>query len=214
MRSVFDFIVTPVENRYDNEINLNGNKLIVNSSIENFKLISRRAIVLSTPSAYSTSIQKGDEVIIHHNVFQKGDEVIIHHNVFRRYYNHQGKEVDSSKTLDDNKYLCQLDQIYLYRNIHQWKPVGEHCFVIPIKNTDQWSQEPEEKNKGIVKIGNKTLKTLGINEGDLVGFKSNREFEFIVNKQRLYCMQSNDILVKYEFKGNEEEYNPSWAKSS
>ena len=34
---------------------------------------------------------------------------------------------------------------------------------------------------------------LGINEGDLVGFKSNREFEFIINKQRLYCMQSNDI---------------------
>jgi co-chaperonin GroES (HSP10) len=85
---------------------------------------------------------------------------------------------------------------------------------MPIKNTDNWSQEPEVKNKGIVKIGNKTLKTLGINEGDLVGFKSNREFEFIINKQRLYCMQSNDILVKYEFKGNEEEYNPSWAKSS
>jgi hypothetical protein len=77
MRSVFDFIVTPVESRYDNEINLKGKKLIVNSSIENFKLISRRAIVLSTPSAFSTSIQKGDEVIIHHNVF-------------RRYYNHQG----------------------------------------------------------------------------------------------------------------------------
>jgi co-chaperonin GroES (HSP10) len=126
----------------------------------------------------------------------------------------KGKEVDSSKTLDDNKYLCQLDQIYLYKRKTKWKPLGEHCFVMPIKNVDQWSQEPEEKNKGIVKITNKTLKTLGINKGDLVGFKSNREFEFIVNKQRLYCMQSNDILVKYEFKGNEEEYNPSWAKSS
>ena len=201
MRSVFDFIVTPVESRYDNEVDINGDKLIVNSSIENFKLISRKAIVLSTPSAYSTPIEEGDEVIIHHNVF-------------RRYYNHQGKEVDSSKTLNDNQYLCQLDQIYLYKNIYQWKPLGEHCFIMPIKNTDDWSQEVEVKNKGIVKIGNKTLKTLGINEGDLVGFKSNREFEFVINKQRLYCMQSNDILVKYEFKGNEEEYNPSWAKSS
>jgi hypothetical protein len=27
-------------------------------------------------------------------------------------------------------------------------------------------------------------------------------------------MQSNDILIKYEHKGNETEYNPSWAKSS
>jgi hypothetical protein len=27
-------------------------------------------------------------------------------------------------------------------------------------------------------------------------------------------MQSNDILIKYENKGNETEYNPSWANSS
>jgi hypothetical protein len=59
MRSVFDFIVTPVESRYDNEVDINGNKLIVNSSIENFKLISRKAIVISTPSAYSTPIEEG-----------------------------------------------------------------------------------------------------------------------------------------------------------
>jgi len=26
-------------------------------------------------------------------------------------------------------------------------------------------------------------------------------------------MQSNDIVIKYEFQGNEVEYNPSWAKS-
>jgi uncharacterized protein YneR len=51
-------------------------------------------------------------------------------------------------------------------------------------------------------------------EGDLVGFKSNREFEFIVDDQRLYCMESNDILLKYDKQGDEVEYNPSWAKSS
>ncbi len=45
-------------------------------------------------------------------------------------------------------------------------------------------------------------------------FKSNREFEFVVDNELLYCMQSNDILIKYENKGNETEYNPSWAKSS
>ena len=201
MRSVFDFIVTPIESRYDNEINLDGDKLIVNSSIENFKLINRKAVVLTTPTAFETPIQEGDEVIIHHNVF-------------RRYYNLKGKAVDSSKTFDDNKYFCQYDQIYLYKRMVKWIAVGERCFIMPIKNKDDWSLEKEQKNKGIVKIGNKTLESLGIYEGDLVGFKSNREFEFIIDKQRLYCMQSNDILVKYEFKGNEEEYNPSWAKSS
>jgi len=201
MRSVFDFIVIPDGKRYNNEINIDGNKLIVNSSIENFKLINRKAVVLTTPTAFDTPIQEGDEVITHHNVF-------------RRYYNLKGEAVDSSKTFDDNKYFCQYDQIYLYKRIFKWMSVGERCFIMPIKNNNKWSKEPEQKNKGIVKIGNKTLESLGIYEGDLVGFKSNREFEFIIDKQRLYCMQSNDILVKYEFKGNEEEYNPSWAESS
>lgn len=201
MRSVFDFIIIPDGKRYNNEIDLNGDKLIVNSSIENFKLINRKAVVIATPTALATPIQEGDEVIVHHNIF-------------RRYYNQKGKEVDSSRTFDDNKYLCQYDQIYLYKRMVKWISVGERCFIMPIKNKDDWSLEPEQKNKGIVKIGNKTLESLGINEGDLVGFKSNREFEFIVDKQRLYCMESNDILVKYEFKGDEEEYNPSWAKSS
>jgi hypothetical protein len=26
-------------------------------------------------------------------------------------------------------------------------------------------------------------------------------------------MKSNDIVIKYEYKGNEEEYNPGWAHS-
>jgi hypothetical protein len=38
--------------------------------------------------------------------------------------------------------------------------------------------------------------------------------EFIVDKKRIYCMKSNDIVIKYEYKGNEEEYNPSWASSN
>ena len=74
--------------------------------------------------------------------------------------------------------------------------------------------DKERKNIGVLKIGNKSLESLGISEGDLVGFRPNREFEFIVDDQRLYCMESNDILLKYEYKGDEEEYNPSWAKSS
>ncbi len=85
---------------------------------------------------------------------------------------------------------------------------------MPIKNNDPFSMDKERKHIGVLKIGNKSLEALGISEGDLIGFKPNREFEFIVDDQRLYCMESNDILLKYEYKGNEEEYNPSWAKSS
>ena len=45
-------------------------------------------------------------------------------------------------------------------------------------------------------------------------FKLIRKFDFIIDDQRLYCMKSNDIVIKYEYQGNEVENNPSWAKSS
>ena len=201
MRSVFDFIVKPVEGRYDNEIKVGDKKLMLNSSIESFKFVSRKAEVVYVPIAFKSSI----------NV---GDTVIIHHNVFRRYYNQKGEAVDSSKLFKENLYFCQPDQIYLYKRDNQWNPVGTRCFVMPIKNNDTFSMDKERKNIGVLKIGNKSLESLGISEGDLVGFRPNREFEFIVDDQRLYCMESNDILLKYEYKGDEEEYNPSWAKSS
>ena len=201
MRSVFDFIVKPVEGRYDNEIKVGDKKLMLNSSIESFKFISRKAEVVYVPIAFKSSI----------NV---GDTVIIHHNVFRRYYNQKGEAVDSSKLFKENLYFCQPDQIYLYKRDNQWNPVGTRCFVMPIKNNDTFSIDKERKNIGVLKIGNKSLESLGISEGDLIGFRPNREFEFIVDDQRLYCMESNDILLKYEYKGDEEEYNPSWAKSS
>ena len=201
MRSVFDFIVKPVEGRYDNEIKVGDKKLMLNSSIESFKFISRKAEVVYVPIAFKSSI----------NV---GDTIIIHHNVFRRYYNQKGEAVDSSKLFKENLYFCQPDQIYLYKSNDQWNPVGARCFVMPIKNNDTFSIDKERKNIGVLKIGNKSLESLGISEGDLVGFRPNREFEFIVDDQRLYCMESNDILLKYEYKGDEEEYNPSWAKSS
>ena len=54
---------------------------------------------------------------------------------------------------------------------------------------------------------------LGISEGDLVGYKPYGEFDFLVDGKRLYCMKSNDIVIKYERQGNEKEYNPSWAQS-
>ena len=49
---------------------------------------------------------------------------------------------------------------------------------------------------------------------DLVGFRPSSEYEFIVDNERLYRVLSNFITIKYEYQGDEETYNPSWAQSS
>ena len=53
-----------------------------------------------------------------------------------------------------------------------------------------------------------------VNVNELIGFTPNSEYEFIVDGERLYRVLSKFITIKYEYQGDEEEYNPSWAKSS
>ena len=76
----------------------------------------------------------------------------------------------------------------------------------PIKDNSQLSAETEKPLVGIVKYSDGTV---DVNE--LVGFRPSSEFEFIIDGQRMYRVLSNFITIKYEYQGDEEEYNPSWA---
>jgi hypothetical protein len=201
MRSVFNFIVKPVGSRYDNEIKVEGGSLVLNTKIESFKSVNNLAEVVEIPLAYSTDIKVGDLVIIHHNVF-------------RRFYDIKGRQKNSRAFFMDDMYFCDIDQIYLYKREDKWKSFGNRCFIKPLKNTDYLTSNKERKLIGILKYGNSSLEALEINEGDLVGYTPLGEFEFVIEGQRLYCMKSNDIVIKYEYKGNEAEYNPSWTQSS
>jgi len=201
MNSLYDFIVEPIGERYNNTIEVDNLKLILNTKIESYKFVNKTAKVISVPLAYKT-------------VIKPGDHVIIHHNVFRRYYDIKGKEKNSSKYFKDNLYFCQPDQIYMYKKQNEWKSFMDRCFVKPILNNDNLSLDKTKSLVGILRYGNSSLNELKIAPGDLVGYTPNSEWEFIIDNELLYCMKSNDIVIKYEHQGNETKYNPSWAKSS
>lgn len=197
MKSLYYFIVKPLNDRYDNTRTVAGTDLIINSGIEDHRFISKKAVVVSTPAAYTTKI----------NI---GDELYIHHNIFRRWYDQKGKERNSSTHFKDDLYFVAPEQIYMYN----LKTHLDYCFVKPLKNQSVLENRKEQPNVGIVKYSNKSLEALGITPGTLITFTPNSEFEFIIEGERLYCMKSNDIALTHEYQGNEEENNPSWAKSS
>lgn len=201
MGSVFSFIVKPIGSRYDNSIKVDGKELILNTKIESFKSVNNIAEVVAIPLAYKTDIKVGDTVVIHHNVF-------------RRFYDIKGKQKNSRSYFKEDLYFVDLDQIYLYKTDTEWKSFGDRCFVKPLKNIDYLKLDKEQRLIGILKYGNDSLKALEINPGDLVGYTPFGEYEFIIDNQRLYCMKSNDIVIKYGYKGDEEEYSPSWSQSS
>jgi hypothetical protein len=200
MRSVYDFIIKPVGKRYDNEVKVGEHTLITNSSIESFKHVNNIAEVVETPVAFATPIRKGDLIIVHHNVF-------------RVFYDMKGIKKNSRSFLKDNLFFCAVDQVYLYKRTDTWKSFGDRCFVAPVKNKDLLSTNKVADLIGILKIGNSSLEESGINPGDIVGFTPNSEWEFVVDNQIMYCMKSNDIVIKYGLDRNEEEYNSRWATS-
>ncbi len=201
MNSLFDFIVEPYGQRYNNTIKVGDTSLVINTKLDNYKSVNNIGKVISVPLAYKTNVKPGDLVMIHHNVF-------------RRFYDIRGNEKNSKSYFKDNLYFVQLDQIYLYKRSSKWKSFGDRCFIAPLKNNDEINTSLEQSLIGILKYGNSALEALEINEGDVVGYTPFGEYDFIVDNKRLYCMKSNDIVIKYERQGNEKEYNPSWAKSS
>ena len=196
MESVYNFVVTPKGDRYNNTKEVDGGKLILNTEIFNHQYVNREAIVVSTPMVGQTDIKPGDTVIVHHNVF-------------RRWHDVKGREKNSRSYFNESTYFITQDQIFLYKRDDEWKAPKGYCFVIPLKATDQFNIESEKPLQGIIKYSDGTVKV-----NDLIGFRPGSEYEFVVDGKRLYRILSNFITIKYEHQGNEEEYNPSWAQSS
>jgi len=192
MKTVFDFMVMPKEQK--------PQSFILNTELQNHLFTNRIGVVVSTPVKNNTGIKKGDEVVVHHNVF-------------RTFRDIKGVEKKSRSFYENNLYFVAEDQIYAYKRESEWEALNGFNFVKPIENTDKFSIDKEEPLKGIIKYIDPSLMDENIYINSLVGFKPNSEYEFIIDGHRLYRVPTNAITIKYEYKGNEKAYNPSWAQS-
>ena len=66
MQSLYDYVIQPLGERYNNKKSVGDKSLILNSEIYNHEFTNRKAIVLSTPKNVKTEIKAGDIVIVHH----------------------------------------------------------------------------------------------------------------------------------------------------
>tara|TARA_B100001057_G_scaffold481858_1_gene556394 strand:- start:414 stop:1001 length:588 start_codon:yes stop_codon:yes gene_type:complete len=195
VKATHSFVIEPLGDRYNNVKKVGEAELILNTEIYNHQFINRQAVVKATPTAFKTKIKVGDTVIVHHNVF-------------RRWHDVKGREKNSKSFFDEDTYIVSEDQIFLY-NSNNWTACDGYCFVQPIKQRITLAEDKEEECIGIVKY------TDGINKvGELVGFTPFSTYEFVIDNTKLYRVLNKFITIKYEYQGNEEVYNPSWAQSS
>ena len=199
MRALYDFIIEPVGERYNNKKNIEDNELILNTELHNHNYSNRVGKVIAVPSEIKTDIEVGDKVIVHHNVF-------------RRFKDIRGVEKNSKSYYKDNIYFADDGQVYAYKRHNEWMCREGFNFVKPVKETKMFSTDFEKEGIGILYSKDPELKVLS--EGDLVGFKPGAEYEFVIDKDRVYRVPTKSITIKYEHQGNEEEYNPGWAQGS
>ena len=192
MNAYKDYIIEPIGDRYNNSVRIGEKELVLNTEIFNHQYVNRLAKVIATPLLFQSPIKVGDEVIVHHNVF-------------RRWHDVKGREKNSRSYWKEDKYIISEDQIYLYNN----KAMPGYSFVKPLKSISKYNLKKERPLMGIIKYSDGTF-----NKQELVGFMPSMEYEFVVNGERLYRVMNKFITIKYEYQGNEEEYNPSWAKGS
>jgi hypothetical protein len=197
MKGVFDFIIKPEKNRYNNTKKIGEVSLITNTELQNHNYVSRVGVVISEPISNNTKIKKGDKVIIHHNVF-------------RRFRDIRGKEKNSRSYFKEDMYFVSVEQIFAYKRKNQWIPIEGFNFIKPIKEDKMFSIDFEKPLVGILKYKDPSLSS--VSEGDLVGFRPGMEYEFVIENQKMYRVPTNQITIKYEYQGNEEEYNPSWTQ--
>jgi hypothetical protein len=197
MTGMFDFIVEPFEGRYNNSKSIDGNTLILNTELQNHMYVSRIGKVIAEPAVNNTCVKKNDLVVLHHNVF-------------RRFRDIRGDEKNSKSYIKENMYLAGQDQLFAYKRANGWQALDGFCFVKPIKETKMFSINFEKPLTGILYYKDSNIDY--VNTGDLVGFTPGSEYEFVINNDRLYRVPTKCITIKYEYQGNEEEYNPSWAQ--
>ena len=196
MKSIYGFLIKPIGERYNNVKKVGDKELVLNAEVYNHQYINREAKVLSVPKIGNTDIKIGDTVIVHHNIF-------------RRWHDVRGNEKNSRSYIKEDLYIAHPDQIFLYKRKNKWIAPKGYCFVQPIKETNEFNIENEKACRGIVLYSDSS-----VDVGAYVGFTPSSTFEFIIDSVRCYRVMSKFITIKYEYQGNEETYNPSWAQSS
>lgn len=185
MKPRHQYLIRPLGEAYNNNKEIAGVKIVTNTSIEDAKFVNRIGVVVSVP------INNTEDISV-------GDKVVLHHNVFRTYLNMKGKKTKSNEYFRDDLYLVGLDRIFLYSNKDKWHTINDYCFVKPVDKVQDKSYIQTEKNQehtGELCFVNDFLRSIGLSEGQRVGFTKNSEYEFEIDGEKMYRMRNEDICL-------------------
>jgi len=179
MQAHFKFIISPINNeQYVNKI---GN-LIVNTSIEEAENVQRIGEVINVPFDYQGFIQKGDLVVVQHNVF-------------RITFDDWGVPRQSDNHIIDNLFGVTPDIIYAVVRDGKIMSSDNYIFVEPIVEEDFWLGKQTLKNQGFAKYVNPTMEKQGVFQGVRIAFGSFSDYLFEIFGEKLFLMRNKKVMA-------------------
>ena len=188
-----NYLIVESDQEYNNEVTLDsGLSLVVNTTIESVANVNRVVTIKSAPKF---------------TILQKGDKVIIHHNILRRKNDINGLEVQGEYFIEDNLYFVPLTEVFAYNRSGKWIALDPFVFLKPIvydnindkindRIIEPVSFEKYKKNIGTLQILNEEVVDWGLSKGDEIYFTDNSEYEFEIDGELLYRMKTSDLLGK------------------
>lgn len=179
----FDFIISPLNGKqYNDEIIVDGKKLLICNSIEESSDTQRIGVVRNIPKNYKGNVRIDDLVIIQHNIF-------------RICFNDKGVPLQSDHYIKDDLFSVSPDLIYLIIRNGEFIATDDYVFIEPIEVNDFWLGKHTLENIGIAKYINSQVKSQGVNVGDKIVFRKFANYLFEIFGQRLYLMKNSRVLA-------------------
>jgi len=197
MKPIFEFIVEIPKSHNDEVVFASGLKLKFDTRYNQGQHVNRIGKVVAVPLKFESKIREGFIVLIDKNLvtYQVYNDTEINKSVFL---------VDVEK----GWYRVAANMIYLYKENMEadWVCPSPFMFLAPIKNEIQTTEsglehkatEDYKGNKpqyGTVEFLNEKAQEMGIQKGDTVYYKKDREYEFVVDGKLLYHMETDDVLA-------------------
>jgi hypothetical protein len=192
--NMLHYFVVKLDKRIQDEIDFNGGKIYLDTKFNEFEHRVCHGEVVATPKKYDTPVQVGDTLYFHHLVVINGGMPF------------EGRE---------GEYLVSYDPAHVI-NCHAFAYTPSGCSEII--GLSHWSclepcEVPETKQSGIEEVSlsspdpdsgkvhyvTERLAELGLSEGDVVVFQSNRRYDFkTASGDKMYRMRTSDLLYVQE----------------
>jgi|TARA_R100000030_G_scaffold99763_1_gene91369 co-chaperonin GroES (HSP10) len=193
MKSPLNFIVKIDSTTNDKMKTDSGLELYIDTKFNEFDHRTTEGEVLAVPEKMDTPVEVGDTLYFHHHVVLNGGMPIseldkwymVIYNPYSAAHN-QAIAYKSKKTGEVNaiKGWCLLEPDQEDRE----GPVESEIEVVKLKETPVTT--------GVVSFPSKELHDLGVSDGDVVGFKKNRDYRIKIEGKEYYRVAITELLYR------------------